>query len=1381
MSRPKPAYFDAIREFAVGEWESLERASWRRAVHQLFREVQSPQHVISELLQNADDADARWVRITIDHDVFVLEHDGADFTEAQFKALCSFGVSSKSHLHTIGFRGIGFKSVFSYGPRVEVHTPTLAVAFEVERFTVPIWLDDAPEANNTFVIIPFASPETAERARVDLEMWAASPTPLLFFRNIEWLEFQGKEISKETLGPGPAPGSRRMRLHARESRTVLYIESEEEPFPSEVLDEIKQERDTAELNLHACRVSIVLDDPAGPRLYVVLPTSVQPKLTFSCNAPFLQDPGRKMVKDPLTSATNRWLLTRIGRLAVQAMQAWLSDTSLPLGERVAAYGLLSQPAEIDASLESAIARTVLQAFTEVFKAHPLLLTTAGTLAPAGTCLAPPPDLYRVWEPHDLLRVLGNGATQVLAREVPRRVVALLRQWRQVEPLSGEDALDRLAAVDTLPRPPDENLLALWAFVEPLARQWNRRSRARSYPIVPVEGDAQLHPAARVLVLGQSDRRLSEDDLAFMLRYLHVVDHAWAEQMGGHERHSSTENLEEDARVRAARDLFDLLDLNQPVSAVKVVERVAAELTDRGDPSDWIALARIAARVGVQVPATFRFLCRDGSWRSSTDGLLVEPDNQTASLLPETWAERRVLHANYERAMTPTERSQWREWALFKAGLWDFPPPIKHEWEGFGAAEMEQFCRQRGGKSPVLPARTPRFIYRDADFDRELWQHWHAWARYDPAIWSRVVRGLARQWDRLPHEASVLQKPSPILRPLEHGRLVACWLHRLRALPCLPDRFGQPAVPSELLRVTPHTAFLEDIERFVHLDFDKPELAKILDALGVRSDPTGFDIPLGRLRALAEAEHPPLAALCSLYTTLDRLVARLPADELAALCAAFEREPLVYTADSTWQTSGEVVQRNDADVPGVTVIHPEIAALGLTLWDRLGVAEQPSLEQVLDALMALPRGETLSSSQRHRVTEVLARYPARVWRTCRAWMDLAGRWKAADELRWWVTQAETAHGLFPHVRQRVADLTMLPPDVDPVKVFDGLAPLAPALSQRLLEIEPTGSPYQPAWLTTLADGLARVQPADRGGDGTDPVGHPDRETALRIGRSRLQPVKALRTEPCLGSVPVGQARSHRALWHEDTIYVVGSSATHHEELVRTLTAPFTDRSLQNAIITCIDRDPAWIAEYLEANLSLGPPLPHGAGISVTRPPQATPTISGVFRDALLDATTLDGMEDEAAAEDEDDEPPEGEGRSHVKPIQRQRAGRRAVLLAFLRKLGYQLESRDTLRGPDGTVVRLNISPLHGIAYGPGGDIVARYWVGDRSLLQGVEIGADVWSILTDDPASSWVVLPAGGDSVRAYLVEQLATEAEVFAARYRLTARVQPWRGIAVEP
>lgn len=110
----KPSYFEEIREKASKRWDQLEgdpdlAGPW----HQLFKQVQSPRHIVSELLQNADDAGATEASIKIESGVFIFQHNGEDFAHEHLASICRFGYSNKRALHTIGFRGIGFKSTFS--------------------------------------------------------------------------------------------------------------------------------------------------------------------------------------------------------------------------------------------------------------------------------------------------------------------------------------------------------------------------------------------------------------------------------------------------------------------------------------------------------------------------------------------------------------------------------------------------------------------------------------------------------------------------------------------------------------------------------------------------------------------------------------------------------------------------------------------------------------------------------------------------------------------------------------------------------------------------------------------------------------------------------------------------------------------------------------------------------------------------------------------------------------------------------------------------------------------------------------------------------------------------------------------------------------------
>jgi hypothetical protein len=254
-----PAYFEVVRDSAARRWLQLEQdpilaGPW----HQLFKQVQSPRHVVSELLQNADDAGATMASANIKDGEFIFTHNGEDFTEEHFTSLCRFGYSNKRSLHTIGFRGIGFKSTFSLGDQVRLVTPTLSVAFNRERFTEPVWVGETGQSSLTSIRVAIKDKHRQGELEKNLSEWLRSPASLLFFRHIRTLRIGDEEVQWVSLGAGPVADSEWMSLSSSPDKKYLLIRSQREEFPAEALEEIKQERMVSvseESSFPPCRTS----------------------------------------------------------------------------------------------------------------------------------------------------------------------------------------------------------------------------------------------------------------------------------------------------------------------------------------------------------------------------------------------------------------------------------------------------------------------------------------------------------------------------------------------------------------------------------------------------------------------------------------------------------------------------------------------------------------------------------------------------------------------------------------------------------------------------------------------------------------------------------------------------------------------------------------------------------------------------------------------------------------------------------------------------------------------------------------------------------------------------------------------------------------------
>ena len=502
----RPAFFESVRQRASQRWDQLENdpelaGPWI----QLFKQVQSPRHVLSELLQNADDAGATEASVRIENRTFIFTHNGEDFTEEHFASLCRFGYSNKRALHTIGFRGIGFKSIFSLGDTVELFTPTLSVSFHQQRFTEPRWVDSAcGEDGRTQVRVAISDEHRQREVEKNLMEWRKSPVSLLFFQHIRRLWIGDHEVFWSCRGPGPVPETEWMTLYTDPDQAFLLARSGAEPFPVDALAEIRQERllgTEQETDFPPCRVEIVLG--AKGRLYVVLPTGVETSLPFACNAPFIQDPARIKLKDPETSHTNRWLLERVGSLAASVMLQWLEHTTSGLSERSSAYDLFPDVNREDSSLEGMCATTVELAFDAAIEGKNFLLTNIGELKPAGQSVIIPEELFEVWPADQVAALLDDERRATLSRHVSEDNREKLIHWHVIDEISKGDILNALQT-NHLPRPKTWScLLKLWAYIAPEVTGY--RSRAddnQNIRIVPVQGKNVLYSASEVVRLGK---------------------------------------------------------------------------------------------------------------------------------------------------------------------------------------------------------------------------------------------------------------------------------------------------------------------------------------------------------------------------------------------------------------------------------------------------------------------------------------------------------------------------------------------------------------------------------------------------------------------------------------------------------------------------------------------------------------------------------------------------------------------------------------------------------------------------------------------------------------------------------------------------------------
>jgi hypothetical protein len=1368
-----PDYFHRIRDGASTRWNQLEAdpdlaGPW----HQLFKQVQSPRHILSELLQNADDAGATEARVSIEEQRFVFEHDGDDFAEPHFASICRFGYSNKRALHTIGFRGIGFKSTFSLGDRVELFTPTLSVAFERHRFTEPHWIEGGRTVQGvTRVEVAIANPRLCHEVEKNLDEWLKSPVSLLFFKKIRRLQIGERVVHWQSLGPGPVAESEWMSLDDKGDDAFLLVRSAEEAFPADALDEICKERMLGADDggdFPPCRVEIVLG--AKGRLYVVLPTGVETPLPFACNAPFIQDPARLKIKDPETSPTNRWLLKRAGGLAAKAMVEWLEQSKTSALDRAAAYGLLSNVDREASTLEGSCAAIVELAFADAVEDRPILLTDEGKLVAADAAIVIPLPIFDIWPAEQAMALLDEKSRPALCRHVSTADRIKLVHWNLVEEFSKSDLLARLRT-SHLPRPSTwRQLLNLWTYIAPEVTGWQSHQPER-LRIVPVQGKEVLYSASEVVRLGEKKLLQSDDDWEFLAVHLIVLNQNWTRFLAEQRRDKGDGDGRADP-TQAAFAVLKKIGLDDTSDRNAVIERVAADFFGSSgiNLAECVQLAQIAAKLGATVGASFRYACADLKLRQIAEAILYDEDGALEDLLPETVQQTQLLHPDYVTIFSSCSREDWLRWVLSgRSGLQTFAPLTAKRTSVYGRQQVDTEAKKRGFRGELYyPYVTSQFVVEDWDFPAEYWRHWEAQSKSDPRIWANVAGRVFEQrdiyWSRASRARLSQVATTGSTQSLTSEPLLADWLLKLRSKPCLPDTRDMIHVPADLLRRTPETESLIDVELFVNGLIDRETTRPLLDLLGVCSAPSGPGRLLDRLRALAKSDKAPAHEVEKWYRRLDQMLEAASTHDAQSIKHAFKTDKLILAQDGTWVTSGGVfLAGDDEDVPGAAVIRASV--LDLSLWRRIGVAERPSADLALQWLGALTSGKALSPDDARRVRTLLARYPTRIWEECGHWVNLSGEWVETDALAYGLSmQSLFTYGhLHDWVKRKTADFRQLSAETVRNPPFSSLRALSDLVEERFSQpLLFPGLEDRRVWLTAFGSQLARIELAD-------PVETARvRTVAAAIAATSWVAAPKLEVIPYLDGLPAGTARLTDILWLDGKLFVSPLSKAKLAKRVPEEIDKGLSSDIRAALAYAFERSPADIKDYLEENFTLGPEETVAAPV-VEVPPAAAPVGSKAVdepaedhQDAAPDGSEVTPVNAQDLSEDEETaNPPEPEappqhpegGLLEPETISRPRtppkSQRPSVIARFALALGYKPDGEDRFYHADGSWIgRGNGALFPWERRSAGGELQRHYYPKEHCLKrEPLQIEADVWGLLDQKPdAYSFILVNPEGEPV-----------------------------------
>jgi len=280
-----------------------------------------------ELLQNADDAKAKRFLIAQEGDWLFCANDGQPFSRNDFYSLCRSAFSDKKRGLSIGYRGIGFKSVVGMASEVHLISAALGATFSRQltreslgidvptplvRIPHPLALPSGTRLDNELAAIRAAGFATIfvfggiDRARIEEEFALFDADYLLFLRNITEATLSGAKESRYSCSRDALQDHcRRVHIGSDDRKADWQIHSFER-----------------------CDIAFSLADgrpvplnSSAALVHAFLPTLEQTGLGIRLNADFSTDPSRTRIV--FDDCTNECIAS-----AAEAVAKLFSDASL---------------------------------------------------------------------------------------------------------------------------------------------------------------------------------------------------------------------------------------------------------------------------------------------------------------------------------------------------------------------------------------------------------------------------------------------------------------------------------------------------------------------------------------------------------------------------------------------------------------------------------------------------------------------------------------------------------------------------------------------------------------------------------------------------------------------------------------------------------------------------------------------------------------------------------------------------------------------------------------------------------------------------------------------------------------------------------------------
>lgn len=489
-----PADYDHIREENIREYgEGTKHLAF------LGRLYSDRTHFIFELIQNAEDVGATYVSFSLYPDRLEVRHDGQPFTDANVVGICGVDASTKAaDLNKIGKFGIGFKSVYAYTHRPQIHSGV--EHFRIEHFVRPYLATAANQPpEQTLFIFPFDH-EAVSAAQAQREIAAALDAldlrTVLFLRSVARIDMSGLDLGDASL-QRTTTASDATYEHARLERTGERQERGDWLIWSRNVEPENSMREQQPPLLVQIAFSVKADLAAvipltQSPLVVFFPTEKETHLGFLIQGPYRTTPARDNV--PLNDPCNAQLIRETAALLPSALADLVSRglADVQMLEALPIHPIRFQP--------GSMFRPIYESAMTAFQTQPLIPTnTRGHVRAADARLARGTGMRELFSAEQLVALFDQERLQwgvdAITSDLAPSLWTYLRHELHVDEITPARIVQALDD-SFLSAQTDAWIIKLYHFLLSNQALWRAGwsgNVARTRPIIRLENGDQIAP------------------------------------------------------------------------------------------------------------------------------------------------------------------------------------------------------------------------------------------------------------------------------------------------------------------------------------------------------------------------------------------------------------------------------------------------------------------------------------------------------------------------------------------------------------------------------------------------------------------------------------------------------------------------------------------------------------------------------------------------------------------------------------------------------------------------------------------------------------------------------------------------------------------------